>query len=261
MFKMYKDIKWGYSDAESVDELPRNAIGFIYELYFKSGKKYIGKKTAISTITKPSKLNGTKRKNHFKFINKRKKMTEEDLANRTSTQLRNDVRTKLVKYEVIKKESDWREYVGSSKEISTDDVLVGKRILFFVSTLTSLSYLEEKMLFYYNACVSRDYYNKNIGGRYFDNALNGLILLQFIMIVKYIKYTFLSLIITIATILLLRVVENVLTFVIIPIFIFILIFLFKVNSSKSNKDTDSIYYKSIDPLQDILKKIDDKVAK
>jgi len=81
------------------------------------------------------------------------------------------------------------------------------------------------------------------------------------MIVKYIKYTFLSLIMTIATILLLRVVENVLTFVIIPVFIFILIFLFKVNSSKSNKDTDSIYYKSIDPLEDILKKIDEKVSK
>jgi len=175
---MYKDIKWEYNDAETfVDELPRDAIGFIYELYFKSGKKYIGKKTAVSTITKPSKLNGTKRKNHFRFINKRKLMNEEDLGNRTSTQLRNDVRTKLVKYEVIKKESNWREYCGSSKEIPNTDELVSKRILFFVSTLTSLSYLEEKMLFYSNASVSKDYYNRSIGGRYFDNALNGLILL------------------------------------------------------------------------------------
>jgi len=125
-------MEWIYSGA-NFDTIPKNKFGFIYEITLASGKKYIGKKSFYSFINLPP-LKGKKR------------------------------RRKVIKI------SNWKKYLGSSKEIPTNDKVVSKKILELANSKYHLSFLEEKYLFEVSACINKNYYNKTIGRRYYDTV-------------------------------------------------------------------------------------------
>ena len=120
--------------GEVVEELPENCVGFVYLITnLVNDKKYIGKKLARFKVTKPP-LKGKKRK-------------------RRST-----------------KESDWRDYWGSSDHLNNDVKLFGedkftREILYLCPSRGLLSYLEAKEQFDRKVLESDEYYNGIINVR------------------------------------------------------------------------------------------------
>lgn len=114
-------MNWMYKN-ELVVNPPEGAIGFVYLIVNKTnGKQYIGKKllSFAKTTTKTVKLkNGTKKKKK--------------------------IRSKV--------DSDWRDYYGSSVELSADIEKIGKEnftreIIHYCYSKTELSYMEAKEQF------------------------------------------------------------------------------------------------------------------
>ena len=64
-------MKWLYQNKEinSIEELPKNSVGFIYCLYYEDGTKYIGKKTLYGSH-KLEPLKSGKQRDNSTFINK-----------------------------------------------------------------------------------------------------------------------------------------------------------------------------------------------
>jgi|TARA_B110000495_G_C22763902_1_gene447227 hypothetical protein len=120
--------------GKTVEELPENCVGFVYLITnLVNDKKYIGKKLARFKVTKPP-LKGKKRK-------------------RRST-----------------KESDWRDYWGSSDHLNNDVILFGedkftREILYLCPSRGLLSYLEAKEQFDRKVLESDEYYNGIINVR------------------------------------------------------------------------------------------------
>jgi hypothetical protein len=139
---------WIYNGEEitSIDQMPEGAIGFVYNIVTNEGREYIGKKNLYS-----------KRKRKFgkkeiaKITDKRKKH-----------------------WEYVTKESDWKTYNSSNKELKEDiknGVEVTKYILQFAFEKKELSYLEEKHLWCCGVLEHGDkYYNSNIAGRYYKKG-------------------------------------------------------------------------------------------
>jgi len=131
-------MSWIYKDQiiTSLDQIPENAIGFVYEItQISTGKKYIGKKSLYSYRTLPP-LKGQKRKRK------------------------------------VIKESDWNKYYGSQADLK---LLVKenkqdfyREILEFAFTRKTLTYLENKYLFSKGVIEpNSNYFNDNIESRYF----------------------------------------------------------------------------------------------
>jgi hypothetical protein len=123
-----------------VETLPDDCVGFVYLITNNlSSRKYIGKKLAkfSKTTTKTVKLkNGTKKKKK--------------------------IRTKV--------DSDWREYYGSSTELTADIEKLGKdnftrEILFYCKSKAECSYVEAREQFSHKVLESTDYYNGQISVR------------------------------------------------------------------------------------------------
>jgi hypothetical protein len=129
-------MSWTYQD-QPVEELPEDCVGFVYIITnCTSGRKYIGKKLAkfSKTTYKTVKLkNGTKKKKR--------------------------IRSKI--------DSDWREYYGSSPELTKDVVALGtenfaREILFYCKSKAECSYIEAREQFSRRVLESNDYYNGHI---------------------------------------------------------------------------------------------------
>ena len=121
---------WLYKNKE-VTEIPAEFIGFVYLITNTTNeRKYIGKKlTQFKRTKKP--LKGK--------VNKRR-------------------------YTV---ESDWKDYYGSSDELSADVELLGKdkfkrEILFWCSSKSELSYIEAREQFTHKVLESKQWYNGHI---------------------------------------------------------------------------------------------------
>ncbi len=123
-------MNWTYKGKE-ITELPEDCVGFVYIITNSTNnKKYIGKKLAKFKTTKPP-LKGRKNK-------------------RRGT-----------------KESDWREYYGSSDSLNEDIEKIGKHkftreILFYCRNKAELSYIEAREQFNHKVLESEDYYNGHI---------------------------------------------------------------------------------------------------
>ena len=123
-------MTWTYKNKE-VTEIPAEFIGFVYLITnITNDRKYIGKKlTQFKRSKKPLKGRTNKRR-----------------------------------YTV---ESDWRDYYGSSDELTADVELLGKdkftrEIMFWCKSKSELSYIEAREQFTHKVLESREWYNGHI---------------------------------------------------------------------------------------------------
>lgn len=129
-------MTWTYQN-QPVEILPEDCVGFVYLITnIISGRKYIGKKLAkfSKTTYKTVKLkNGTKKKKK--------------------------IRSKI--------DSDWREYYGSSPNLTADIDTLGKEnftreILFYCTSKAECSYIEAREQFSRRVLETDEYYNGHI---------------------------------------------------------------------------------------------------
>ena len=129
-------MTWTYQN-QTVDQLPDDCVGFVYLITnTTNGRMYIGKKLAKFSKT-------TQRTVKLKNGNKRKKK----------------IRTKV--------DSDWRDYYGSSPELTKDVEQLGtdkfiREILYYCKSKAECSYIEAREQFSRRVLESADYYNGHI---------------------------------------------------------------------------------------------------
>ena len=141
-------MTWTYQGKE-ITELPEGTVGFVYVIINQiTGRKYIGKKLAkfSKTTYKTVKLKNGKKK--------RKKIRG-------------------------KTESDWRDYYGSSPNLTADIEQLGKdkftrEILHYCKSKAHTSYLEAKEQFVNGVLESDNYYNTWIMVRVRKSHIKGL---------------------------------------------------------------------------------------
>tara|TARA_B000000532_G_scaffold182845_1_gene149132 strand:+ start:23 stop:448 length:426 start_codon:yes stop_codon:yes gene_type:complete len=126
-------MQWTYNGKE-IDSIPDEYEGFVYLITnTTTGQKYVGKKLAKFKTTKPP-LKGKK--------NKRRGY----------------------------KESDWRDYWGSSDRLQEDVDKLGptnftREILYFCKSRAEMSYIEAREQFDRRVLETDDYYNGIINVR------------------------------------------------------------------------------------------------
>ena len=129
-------MTWLYQ-TQLVEVLPEDCIGFVYLITNNlTGRKYIGKKLAKfsrTTYKVVKQKNGKKR--------------------------RKKIRTKV--------DSDWRDYYGSSPELTADITKLGtqnfsREILYYCTSKAACSYIEAREQFSRRVLESTDYYNGHI---------------------------------------------------------------------------------------------------
>lgn len=147
---------WYYYNNEinSINDMPEGVIGFVYKIIFTDGSKYIGKKNLYTTKTVKSLKNDKLRPNTVNRI------------------FKNTGKGFRQKFDIIKKESDWKTYQGSAKECKNKTV-ERKEILQYAYSHQELTYLETKMLFKYDVLESAYYINDNILGKFYRGKLYG----------------------------------------------------------------------------------------
>ena len=126
-------MQWTYQ-GKIINEIPEEYVGFVYLITnLTNGKKYVGKKLAKFKVTKKP-LKGKKNK-------------------RRST-----------------KESDWKDYWGSSDKLNEDVQILGpnnftREILYYCTSRGELSYLEAREQFARKVLETEEYYNGIINVR------------------------------------------------------------------------------------------------
>lgn len=142
-------MNWKYS-GDIVTDIPDGAIGFIYRLHFIDGTMYCGKKDCYNYVTLPALKSGKQRPN-----------SERKGKNKNG---------KRIYVDVVKKESDWQTYEGSSKETAGLE-LKRKEILEWLPTKRSLTYKEVWWQFKLDVLEKDKYHNQNINGKWFKGRL------------------------------------------------------------------------------------------
>lgn len=125
--------------------------GFIYEIEYTDGIKYIGKKSFFSHTNKAARQDGKPRKFHHRFYNK-------------------NVKRKRVKYEEIKTPSDWETYNGSTK-LADDKIIKSKTIIRLCEQEIDLTYWEIYFLMINNVLFTDKYLNQAVGRNYYAGRL------------------------------------------------------------------------------------------
>lgn len=137
----------------AVEDFGEDAIGFVYEVeHIPSGKKYIGKKILHTT---------------------RKKV----LGKREYAALKEERKEQRIpgvtpKKKIVKSESDWKSYYGSSKEVK--DLVKSSKpdewhrtVLKICTAKKQMSYWETKYQFIHNVLETDNYLNSNIAGKWY----------------------------------------------------------------------------------------------
>ena len=139
--------KWQYGEEYN----PEDYFGFVYKITnLTNGKFYIGKK--------------------FFWYNKKKKLTKKQLAEQTGPGRKSTT-------EIVKVESDWKTYWGSSKELLADIKSLGEdnfecQILKLCKNKKQLTYFEMHYQCKHDCLVCPSLtYNDNILGKFFSKDL------------------------------------------------------------------------------------------
>jgi len=152
---------WKYKDTfiTSIDDIPENAVGFVYKITnIPTNKSYIGKKNLYT----------------FRNIQLGKKELQALKEERKIQGMRGPTPTK----KKVIKESDWMSYYGSEKSLLKDikeDTKSNFRreILEFAFSPKHLTYLETKYQFSLDVLENEEkWYNKNILGKFFPKDLD-----------------------------------------------------------------------------------------
>jgi hypothetical protein len=132
-------MTWMY-EGKNIESLPEDCVGFVYLITNNlTGRKYIGKKLA-------------------KFS----KTTQQTVKLKNGTKKKKKIRSKV--------DSDWRDYYGSSPELTKDVESQGKdnfkrEILYYCGSKSECSYIEAREQFNRKVLESADYYNGQISVR------------------------------------------------------------------------------------------------
>lgn len=127
-------MTWYLNSEEFTSENIGDFIGFVYRITNKTNDmKYLGKKLFVSTNRLPP-LKGKTRKR------------------------------------IVKKESDWKTYFGSSEEVKMLVEQLGadafhREILYLCKSKGEMSYIEAKLQFQFDVLLRDDYYNGIINCR------------------------------------------------------------------------------------------------
>ena len=134
---------------KSLEDFPENCIGFIYLIKNQiTGKIYIGKKSLYS--------------------NTNKKLTKKEIAEQTGP-------GRKPTKKLVTKESNWKVYMGSSKELladikETSEDIYERNILHLCFSKKQLTYYEINYQMKYNV-LEVDSYNDNILGKFYRKDL------------------------------------------------------------------------------------------
>ena len=139
-------------EVTTINELPKDVIGFVYLIVYKDGTKYIGKKNLYSIIKIKSLTSGKQR------------------ANVIGKEYRNTGKGSRQSYDIVKKETDWLKYKGSHKERLK--LIDKKYILDFAYTKLQLTYLEAKLLFKHEVLENDEFLNENILNAFYKDRLH-----------------------------------------------------------------------------------------
>ena len=134
----------------SIEDMPKNVIGFVYQITYVDGMRYIGKKNLYTTQAIPSRKSGEARPNCI-YQEKR---------------IRNH---KRILHDICKAESNWKIYMGSHKE-GKIRIAQMREILQYAYTNLHLTYLEAKWLFQSSVLERTDFLNDNILGKFYRNV-------------------------------------------------------------------------------------------
>ena len=150
-------MNWIYLKKEitSVDQFPNDIMGFVYRIiHTPSKKEYIGKKFLVFT--------------------QKRKLAKKDLK------LYEGQPGRKPKYKIVSKESDWKTYYGSNKQLlellNIEDKENFKRdILHLCRSKKRLTYYEAKYQFIHEVLERPDeYFNDNILGKFFTRDFGDL---------------------------------------------------------------------------------------
>lgn len=136
--------QWTFENKLFESEQIGDYVGFVYLITdLSNNKKYVGKKNFWSTRRLPP-LKGKKRKR------------------------------------IVKKESDWKDYFGSSEQVKLLVESQGRNnfkreILHLCNTKGEMSYLETKEQFDRGVLFSDEYYNEFIGCKIHAKHVKGII--------------------------------------------------------------------------------------
>ncbi len=151
MISHFLTMSWIYNGSyvTEVGDMPKNTIGFIYKITNgKTGQYYIGKKNIYTT--------------------RKRKFGKKEIAQITDKRLKH--------YEMITKESDWKEYRSSNKIVQDwfkdkNNDQLELRILRFCSNTKSLTYYELQEQFAHNVLGDESALNDNLLGKFFRKDL------------------------------------------------------------------------------------------
>lgn len=147
---------WTYKEKEikELSDFPEDTYGFIYKVtHIPSGKKYIGKKVLFFERNVPLS------KTQLEDLKEERK--QEGKKGKTPT-----------KKKVIK-ESDWKTYYGSQKEVKelvkqSNSSDITREIIHIVCSKKLLTYFETKYLFIEGVIETQnEFINDNILGKFF----------------------------------------------------------------------------------------------
>lgn len=144
-------MTWTYYDAPFT-ELPEGVFGFVYLITYTDGTHYLGKKQCVSEKLLPALKSGEVRPEALYRIGK-------------------NIKGKRVQFDVVRKETSWKKYVGSSK-LTADKTIEYKTIIELAYSKRQLTYLENKYLFGMEAIEDPTFVNECIMGRFFRGNIN-----------------------------------------------------------------------------------------
>lgn len=149
-------VEWIYNKKIDLTDY----YGFIYKITLPDGRYYIGQKSLWSK--------------------KKRKVGKRELESKGKSNFRKyrNKKREWVYYEEVNGESNWRDYIGSSKSDVIPDFIsrhgkdkIKREILVLCKNKTDLTFNEARLLFEYDTMFDEKCINGNIMGNFFKDKV------------------------------------------------------------------------------------------